>query len=196
MRLAGRFAEAIHRDIHRRVAGLAGLKEATFVENHPNFAWRETLLDGVSESDHLQDAPPAGTGILGVIPGSMSRTGNVVCGRGARCALRSASHSGAGRAMSRKDALGSITRTMCAKYLRERGIAPLDSSLDDQSQTCKDVETVTAAQNDPAEIFGKFTPRMVRMADEAGAIDDLAEASRAWRGYASGRVIHRTSPLY
>ncbi len=89
-----------------------------------------------------------------------------------------------------------LAQTTYVGLVPARGIAPLDSSLDDQSQTCKDVETVTAAQNDPAEIFGKFTPRMVRMADEAGAIDDLAEASRTWRGYASGGVIHRTSPLY
>jgi hypothetical protein len=35
-------------------------------------------------------------------------------------------------------------------------------------QAYKDIETVIAAQNELVEIIGKFTPRIVRMADEAG----------------------------
>jgi tRNA-splicing ligase RtcB len=42
MELAGRFASANHAVIHRRVADAAGLKEIAHVENHHNFAWRET----------------------------------------------------------------------------------------------------------------------------------------------------------
>ena len=46
MELAGRFASANHAVIHRRVAEAAGLKELAAVENHHNFAWKETLADG------------------------------------------------------------------------------------------------------------------------------------------------------
>ncbi len=35
-------------------------------------------------------------------------------------------------------------------------------------QAYKDIETVIAAQDELVEIIGKFTPRIVRMADEAG----------------------------
>jgi tRNA-splicing ligase RtcB len=46
MELAGRFASANHAVIHQRVADAAGLKEVAHVENHHNFAWRETLQNG------------------------------------------------------------------------------------------------------------------------------------------------------
>ena len=35
-------------------------------------------------------------------------------------------------------------------------------------QAYKDIESVIAAQSDLVEVLGKFTPRIVRMAEEAG----------------------------
>ncbi len=105
--------------------------------------------------------------MLGIIPGSMGDAGYVVRGRGTEVALNSASH-GAGRRMSRRAAFESITKTARDAYLRERGVSLLGGNVDESPQAYKDIETVVAAQNDLIDVLGKFTPRLVRMAEEAG----------------------------
>jgi tRNA-splicing ligase RtcB len=169
MELAGRFASANHAVIHRQVAQALGLKEAAVVENHHNFAWRETLPDGRSVIVHRKGATPAGPGMLGVIPGSMGDAGYVVRGRGVADAINSASH-GAGRAMSRKRADETITRSARDAYLRERGVALLGGAIDEAPQAYKSIKAIIAAQADLVDIIGRFTPKIVRMADEAGDI--------------------------
>jgi len=169
MELAGRFASANHYIIHHRVAQAVGLKEAVVVENHHNFAWREQLPDGRTVIVHRKGATPAGKGVLGVIPGSMGDAGYVVRGRGLRESLESASH-GAGRLMSRKAALNSISRSTRDDYLKERGVTLLGGGLDESPQAYKPIESIIAAQHDLVEVIGKFTPHIVRMADEAGDI--------------------------
>jgi tRNA-splicing ligase RtcB len=167
MELAGRFASANHFIIHRRVAEAAGLKEAAVVENHHNFAWREKLPDGREVIVHRKGATPAGIGVLGVIPGSMGDAGYLVRGRGLAESLQSASH-GAGRMMSRKAALNSIPKSTRDAYLKERGVTLLGGGIDESPQAYKPIDSVIAAQHDLVEVIGKFTPRIVRMADEAG----------------------------
>jgi tRNA-splicing ligase RtcB len=167
MQLAGRFASANHHVIHRRVAGAVGLKEAAVVENHHNFAWKEQLPDGREVIVHRKGATPAGPGVLGVIPGSMADAGYVVRGRGVPESLNSASH-GAGRSMSRKAALNSISKAARDAYLEARGVTLLGGGLDESPQAYKPIETVIAAQSDLVELVGKFIPSIVRMADEPG----------------------------
>jgi tRNA-splicing ligase RtcB len=167
MELAGRFASANHAIIHWRVAEAVGLREAAAVENHHNFAWQETLPDGRAVIVHRKGATPAGKGVLGVIPGSMGDPGYVVRGKGASQALESASH-GAGRLMSRKSALNSISKPARDSYLKERGVTLLGGGLDESPQAYKPIEQVIAAQSDLVDVMGKFSPRIVRMADEAG----------------------------
>jgi tRNA-splicing ligase RtcB (3'-phosphate/5'-hydroxy nucleic acid ligase) len=169
MELAGRFAAANHFIIHQRVAEAVGLKEALAVENHHNFAWSQTLPDGRTVIVHRKGATPAGKGVLGVIPGSMGDAGYVVRGRGSEAALESASH-GAGRRLSRKAALDSISRPSRDAYLKERGVTLLGGGLDESPQAYKPIETVIAAQQDLVDVVGKFLPRIVRMADEAGQV--------------------------
>ena len=167
MELAGRFASANHYVIHQRVAAAVGLSEVAMVENHHNFAWRETLPDGSQVIVHRKGATPAGAGVLGVIPGSMGDAGYVVRGRGDPQSLNSASH-GAGRAMSRRAAENSISRSARDEYLHERGVTLLGGGIDESPQAYKPIDAVIAAQDDLIEVIGKFTPRLVRMADEAG----------------------------
>lgn len=167
MELAGRFASANHAVIHQRVAAAVGLQEAASVENHHNFAWVETLPDGRRAIVHRKGATPAGPGVLGVIPGSMGDAGFVVRGRGAPESLNSAAH-GAGRQMSRKQALHTITKSERDRYLRERGITLLGGGLDESPQAYKRITDIIAAQSDLVDIVGKFTPRIVRMAEEPG----------------------------
>src|SRR5678816_1697464 len=113
-----------HYIIHHRVAKAVGLKEALVIENHHNFAWQEKLPDGRSAIVHRKGATPAGAGILGVIPGSMGDAGYVVRGRGVSASLESASH-GAGRLMSRKSALNTISKSARDEDLRKRSVTLL-----------------------------------------------------------------------
>lgn len=167
MELAGRFAAANHFVIHQRVAGAVGLADAVVVENHHNFAWVQTLQDGRKVIVHRKGATPAGQGVLGVIPGSMGDAGYVVRGRGVSASLESASH-GAGRLMSRRAALELISKTARDEYLKQHGITLLGGGLDESPQAYKPIDAVIAAQQDLVDPIGKFSPRIVRMADEAG----------------------------
>jgi len=167
MELAGRFASANHFVVHHRVAEAVGLKEAAVIENHHNFAWREKLADGRDVIVHRKGATPAGAGVLGVIPGSMGDAGYLVRGRGVDESLKSASH-GAGRLMSRKAALNSIPKSTRDAYLKERGVTLLGGGMDESPQAYKPIDTIIAAQHDLVDVLGKFTPRIVRMADEPG----------------------------
>lgn len=176
MELAGRFAAANHYVIHQRVAKAVGLKPLVAVENHHNFAWKEKIAApaGFSEPQrevivHRKGATPAGKGVLGIIPGSMGDAGYLVRGRGEPASLNSASH-GAGRMMSRRAALERITKTERDRYLKERGVTLLGGGLDESPQAYKPIETVIEAQSDLVDIVAKFTPIMVRMADEPGDI--------------------------
>lgn len=169
MGLAGRFAAANHQVIHRRVAAAAGIKETAHVENHHNFAWQETLPDGTPVIVHRKGATPAGPGVLGVIPGSMGDAGYVVRGRGAASSLNSAAH-GAGRRLSRRAALASITKTARDAYLKQHHVTLLGGGVDESPQAYKDIAAVIAAQEELVEIIGRFSPRIVRMADEPGDI--------------------------
>jgi tRNA-splicing ligase RtcB (3'-phosphate/5'-hydroxy nucleic acid ligase) len=172
MELAGKFAAANHQVIHQRVAKAAGVKPVAVVENHHTFAWKETLPApsgfGSGEREvivHRKGATPAGKGVLGVIPGSMADSGYVVRGRGVTDSINSASH-GAGRALGRKAALETITKTERDHYLRERGVMLIGGGLDEAPQAYKQIDQVMAAQSDLVEIVGKFTPKIVRMATD------------------------------
>jgi tRNA-splicing ligase RtcB len=167
MELAGRFASANHHVIHHRVAQAVGLTDIASVENFHNFAQRETLVNGSSVITHRKGATPAGPDMLGIIPGSMGDAGYVVRGRGAPSSLNSASH-GAGRRMSRRKAIESVSRRDRDLYLRERGVTLLGGGVDESPQAYKDIESIIAAQADLIDVLGKFTPRIVRMADEPG----------------------------
>jgi len=172
MQLAGRFAAANHEVIHRRIAKAIGYKPVMSVENHHNFAWKETLPapsgfqgGGREVIVHRKGATPAGKDVYGIIPGSMGDAGYLVRGRGNVDALNSASH-GAGRQMSRRKAIESITRTERDRYLKERGITLLGGGLDESPQAYKRIDDIIDAQADLIDIAGKFMPIMVRMADD------------------------------
>jgi tRNA-splicing ligase RtcB len=172
MQLAGRFAAANHVVIHQRIAKAVGLKAVFSAENHHNFAWKERIPapSGFASAErevivHRKGATPAGEGVLGIIPGSMGDAGYLVRGKGVVEALNSASH-GAGRAMSRKQALHSITKTERDRYLQARDVTLIGGSLDESPQAYKSIDEVIAAQSDLVEIVGRIQPRMVRMATE------------------------------
>ena len=129
MNLMGEYAAANHALIHRAIGRKLGANLILDVENHHNFAWKETH-GGREVIVHRKGATPAGKGVLGVIPGSMASPGYVVRGRGEGAALHSASH-GAGRVMSRTKALQSFTWSGVKKLLAKRGVELLSSGLDE-----------------------------------------------------------------
>jgi tRNA-splicing ligase RtcB len=162
MNLAGDYASACHRDIHRRLSLALGVKPSAKVENHHNFAWKETLADGREAIVHRKGATPAGKGVLGVIPGSMTAPGFIVRGRGERDSIQSASH-GAGRKMSRTQAKQNLSEGDVRRHLRDHGIELIGGGLDEAPMAYKDIHQVMAHQQDLVDVLGSFLPRIVRM---------------------------------
>jgi len=162
MNLAGEYAEANHRQIHRRMAKALHAKPLAIIENHHNFAWKEQMPNGQTAIIHRKGATPAGLGVLGFIPGSMATPGFLVRGKGNAASLNSASH-GAGRLMSRADAKNSISKKDLKQALEKAGVSLLGGDMDEAPQAYKNIFDVMNAQKDLVEILGTFNPKIVRM---------------------------------
>ena len=162
MNLAGDYASANHHQIHQRIENALGEHALFTVENHHNFAWKEKLHDGTEVIVHRKGATPAGDGVLGIIPGSMTAPGFIVKGKGNATSLNSASH-GAGRLMSRSAAKNSITKKMVKQELVKHEVELLGGGIDEAPMAYKDILKVMAHQNELVEVLGEFTPKIVRM---------------------------------
>ncbi|OOQ57976.1 RtcB family protein [Mucilaginibacter pedocola] len=164
MNLAGEYASANHHEIHNKIARALNRQPVMMIENHHNFAWQEQLADGTPVMVHRKGATPAGEGVLGIIPGSMSTPGFVVRGKGDAASINSASH-GAGRLMSRSAAFKTLDKAAIAANLIEKRITLIGSDMDEAPMAYKNIHTVMAAQQDLVEVLATFNPRIVRMAD-------------------------------
>ncbi|MES2703645.1 MAG: RtcB family protein [Bacteroidota bacterium] len=169
MNLAGDYASACHEIIHQRLTAAIGGQVLAKVENHHNFAWKE-MLDGKEVMVHRKGATPASNGVLGIIPGSMTAPGFLVRGKGNHDAINSASH-GAGRQMSRTQAIKNITHDEMRKMLKDHGVSLIGAGLDEAPNAYKDINKVMAAQQELVSVVAKFTPKMVRMADDGSRED-------------------------
>lgn len=170
MELMGHYAAANHACIHRHIAKALGVDVLLDIENHHNFAWKETH-HGERVIVHRKGATPAGEGLLGIIPGSMANPGYVVRGKGNPLSLNSAAH-GAGRRMSRTQAIKSFTWSQTKKLLAERGVTVLSAGLDEVPMAYKDIDEVMAAQSDLVEIIARFDPKIVKMAPAGERAED------------------------
>jgi tRNA-splicing ligase RtcB len=163
--------------IHEKIARDLAQMDAQIVlqvENHHNFAWREThTIDGTPREVivHRKGATPAGAGVVGLIPGSMATPGFLVEGLGNPESLNSASH-GAGRRLSRTKAREATRWSHLRGVLEDRGVHLLSAGLDEGPHAYKDIETVMAAQADLVKTLGKFMPRLVKMAPEGEKPED------------------------
>ena len=162
MNLMGRYAAANHAVIHRRISKAIGEKPAAGIENHHNFAWRETH-DGKDVIVHRKGATPAGVGVMGVIPGSMASPGFVVRGKGKPESLESASH-GAGRRMSRTAATQQFRWSHVKPILEAAGVELLSAGIDEVPGAYKDIHQVMQQQTDLVEVVARFDPKIVKMA--------------------------------
>jgi len=174
MALMGRYAAANHALIHRHIARKLGADVILDIENHHNFAWKESHVINGEERQvivHRKGATPAGAGVLGIIPGSMASPGYVVRGKGSSASLNSASH-GAGRVMSRTKAMHSFTWSAVRKQLAAAGVELLSAGLDEAPGVYKDIHTVMAAQTDLVEVLGRFDPKLVKMCPAGERAED------------------------
>jgi tRNA-splicing ligase RtcB len=162
MNLAGDYASACHRHIHERVHEALGSELLARVENHHNFAWKEQLADGRDVIVHRKGATPAGEGILGIIPGSMTAPAYVIQGKGEMRSLQSASH-GAGRQLSRTKAKKQFNYRELKAHLKEKGVTLIGGGLDESPFAYKDIQAVMSHQVDLVDIVGIFKPKVVRM---------------------------------
>ncbi len=169
MNLAGDYASACHEVIHTKLASAIGGRLLGKVENHHNFAWKETW-NGEDIIVHRKGATPAGKGVMGIIPGSMTAPGFLVRGKGGEGSINSASH-GAGRQMSRTQAVKNITSAELKTALKEHQVTLIGAGLDEAPMAYKDIRTVMNAQQALVDTIATFTPRMVRMADDGSRED-------------------------
>lgn len=171
MNIAGDYSAANHEQIHKRISKELGEDPLFKVENHHNFAWKEMLADGSEVIVHRKGATPAGEGVLGIIPGSMTAPGFVVKGKGNPESLSSASH-GAGRLMSRSAAKNSITNKMVRQDLQKADVDLIGGGLDEAPMVYKDIHKVMAGQDDLVDVLGVFTPKIVRMCGDSSPSED------------------------
>lgn len=169
MNLAGEYASACHQVIHDKIKIALGAELLTKVENHHNFAWKEQF-NGEEVIVHRKGATPASKDVMGIIPGSMATPGFLVRGKGEESAINSASH-GAGRLMSRTQAIKTLSSTDLRAMLEDNGITLLGAGMDEAPMAYKDIHTVMAAQADLVDVVATFLPKIVRMADDGSRED-------------------------
>jgi len=169
MNLAGEYASACHEVIHEKITLALGAEVLAKVENHHNFAWKETHQNE-EVIVHRKGATPASKGVMGIIPGSMTAPGFLVRGKGNENAINSASH-GAGRQMSRTQAIKSLSQNKINTYLNDFGITLIGGGKDEAPMVYKDIHAVMDAQQDLVDVVATFTPKMVRMADDGSRED-------------------------
>ncbi|WP_254640064.1 RtcB family protein [Chitinophaga sp. GbtcB8] len=169
MNLAGDYAAACHAVIHQKLTQAVGGQVLAKIENHHNFAWKE-IWNGEEVIVHRKGATPAGKGVMGIIPGSMTAPGFLVRGKGEELSVNSASH-GAGRQMSRTKAVQNISKDDFKAILKANEVTLIGAGLDEAPMAYKDINVVMAAQQELVAVVAKFTPKMVRMADDGSRED-------------------------
>ncbi len=162
MNLAGDYASACHHHIHRRISTALGMQSIKMIENHHNFAWKDTLANGKEVYIHRKGATPAHQGEWGIIPGSMTAPAFIVRGLGNPNSLHSAAH-GAGRAMSRQKAKQSFTKKMMRELLQEKQVELIGADVDESPLAYKNIHQVMQSQQDLVNIVAAFYPKIVRM---------------------------------
>jgi tRNA-splicing ligase RtcB len=162
MTLAGDYSAANHRIIHRKLSKAIGEKPIKIIENHHNFAWKETLGTNETLVVHRKGATPANIGDLGIIPGNMVSPAFIVSGKGNETALNSASH-GAGRQFSRSKAKDTFTQSSLKKILEQEGVQLIGGSSEESPMAYKNIFEVMEAQKDLVNVLALFYPKIVRM---------------------------------
>jgi tRNA-splicing ligase RtcB len=130
----------------------------SLIECHHNHVRQETHF-GKTYWVHRKGALSARSDEPGLIPGSMGTESFHVTGRGNELALCSSSH-GAGRSLSRRDAMTTITHRQFERELR--GVwfdrRRLDALRDEAPSAYKDISAVLRAQRELTRIERRLRP--------------------------------------
>ncbi len=172
MNLMGDYAAANHEVIHRLVSKLLGAEIIAGVENHHNFAWKETTRRPASLIVHRKGATPAGEGVLGRDPRLDGRPGlrRPRPGQSAEPQLGVARRRPAAcRARAANDKFRFQT---VRKELEARGVHVLAAGSDEVPGVYKDIHQVMAAQEDLVEIVAQFDPKIVKMCGDGSKAED------------------------
>lgn len=73
--------------------------------------------------------------------------------------------------MSRTQAIKTITPNQMQTILKDQGVTLIGAGLDEAPMAYKDIHQVMAAQQELVKVVAKFTPKMVRMADDGSRED-------------------------
>ena len=73
--------------------------------------------------------------------------------------------------MSRTQAIKTITQNEMQTILKDHGVTLIGAGLDEAPMAYKDINQVMAAQQELVAVVAKFTPKMVRMADDGSRED-------------------------
>lgn len=170
MNLMGDYSAANHDIIHKSISSLMGAEVITEVENHHNFAWKETH-NSKELFVHRKGATPAGAGVLGIIPGSMADYAYVVVGNGESSSLDSASH-GAGRQLSRTQGKKTFKWDKVRSDLLTKGITVFGGGADESPGVYKPIDEVMKHQQDLVSIVARFEPKIVVMDPTGSRAED------------------------
>lgn len=184
MNLAGRYAYVGREWVARKVVQILGGRELELVHNHHNFAWKETH-GGEEYVVVRKGATPAFPGQKGFVGGSMGDDAVIL--QGAlhpdpetkalqEAALFSTVH-GAGRVMSRRQALGKVdrktgkilqpgqvTQGAMKKWLKQRGVILRGGGLDESPHVYRRLPEVLEAQGKTIQVLHTLHPLIVVMA--------------------------------
>ena len=155
-RILDAFIECFARLLHKRLKRDLVYDLAAGINISHNYAAQETIF-GEALWVHRKGATFASADALGVIPGSMATGSYLVRGLGNLNSLNSCSH-GAGRVMSRGQALRSITLESFAKKMQGIVADTGKEFLDEAPQAYKDLDTVIANQADLVEPIRRLQP--------------------------------------
>lgn len=184
MTLAGQYAYAGREWVARKVVELLGGSETDLVHNHHNFAWREEH-QGEEYIVVRKGATPAFPGQRGFVGGSMGDDSVILQGTASddpevrtqqEAALYSTVH-GAGRVMSRTQAIGKIHRKtgevlrpglvtpeMMSAWLEGKGVILRGGGLDESPHAYRRLPEVLAAQGATVQVLHTLRPLIVVMA--------------------------------
>ncbi|MEV5574359.1 RtcB family protein [Spirillospora sp. NPDC052269] len=141
---------ALAQNVVTRRFGEKRCKWGEVISCHHNYVAEETY-GGVDVLVTRKGAIRAGTGDLGIIPGSMATGTYIVRGLGNELAFNSASH-GAGRRMSRNKARKTFTVQDLEEQTRGVECRKDGGVLDEIPGAYKDLESVMEAQTDLVEV--------------------------------------------
>ena len=184
MELAGQYAYAGREWVARKTVSLLGGREVDLVHNHHNYAWKEEH-GGEEMIVVRKGATPAFPGQRGFVGGSMGDDSVILAGKvsddpGVKdlqsAALYSTVH-GAGRVMSRTEAIGKVNRKtrqvirpgrvtprMMAEWLEGKGVILRGGGLDESPHVYRRLPEVLKAQGPTVDVLTTLHPLVVVMA--------------------------------